>query len=248
MNNNNKEIISLEKVCHQYGDGEPSLKDINLRIDQGEIVCIIGPSGSGKSTLLRCINWLERPQSGSIKIEDEEISESNVRMIRRKIGMVFQNFNLFPHMSVIQNVTFAPKNLKIEEDDKINSYAQKLLEYVDLDDKADAMPHELSGGQQQRVAIVRSLAMHPKIMLLDEATSALDPEMRGEVLDVIRCIAKKRDITLIMVTHEMAFAKNICNRVIFLENGQVLGDGDLFKKCKNDRINEFLSGSYNAGA
>ena len=237
-------MIKIENLNKYFGD-KHVLKDINLEIHDGEVISLIGPSGSGKSTLIRCINYLEEPTSGNIYINGKNLSElgKEIDIIRQKIGMVFQHFHLFPHKTVIENITLAPiltgQLTKKEAEEK----AIKLLKTMDLLDKKDAYPDSLSGGQKQRIAIARSLAMDPEVMLFDEVTSALDPEMVGEVLNVMKELAKT-GMTMIVVTHEMAFAKQVADRVIFMADGQIIEENravDLFENPQNPRTKEFLS-------
>ena len=221
------------------------LNGITTDIEKGEKIAIIGPSGSGKSTFLRCLNRLEEPTSGEIIFEGMALTDErhDVNRIRRQIGMVFQHFNLFPHLTVRENITLAPVHLGIKTQKEADKKAEALLERVGLLDKADVYPIRLSGGQKQRVAIVRALAMNPKLMLFDEPTSALDPEMIGEVLEVMRELAKE-GMTMIVVTHEMSFAREVATRVLFMEKGKILEDEppkELFNNPKNQRVQEFLS-------
>ena len=221
------------------------LNGITLDVEKGEKIAIIGPSGSGKSTFLRCLNRLEEPTSGEIIFEGMALTDErhDVNRIRRQIGMVFQHFNLFPHLTVRENITLAPVLLGLKKQKEADEKAEALLERVGLLDKADVYPIRLSGGQKQRVAIVRALAMNPKLMLFDEPTSALDPEMIGEVLEVMRELAKE-GMTMIVVTHEMSFAREVATRVLFMEKGKILADEppeDLFNRSKNQRVQEFLS-------
>lgn len=221
------------------------LNGITLDIEKGEKIAVIGPSGSGKSTFLRCLNRLETPTSGEIIFEGMALTDQrhDVNRIRRHIGMVFQHFNLFPHLTVRENITLAPVLLKVKSPKEANKDAETLLERVGLGDKADVYPVRLSGGQKQRVAIVRALAMNPKLMLFDEPTSALDPEMVGEVLSVMRELAEE-GMTMVVVTHEMSFAREVANRVLFMEKGQILADEPpqkLFNCSENSRVKEFLS-------
>ncbi|HHX02458.1 MAG TPA: amino acid ABC transporter ATP-binding protein [Firmicutes bacterium] len=219
------------------------LKGITTTIKQGEVVVVIGPSGSGKSTFLRCLNFLELPTSGEIKFEGNLITHRNLQLVRREMGMVFQRFNLFPHMKVVDNITLAPKLVRKTEPAIAESQAHALLERVGLSDKADAYPEQLSGGQQQRVAIARALAMRPKVMLFDEPTSALDPEMIGEVLDVMKSLAAD-GMTMIVVTHEMGFAREVADRVIFLDDGLLVEENSpdqLFSAPQHPRTQSFLS-------
>ncbi len=220
------------------------LKGISFNVLDGEVVSIIGPSGCGKSTLLRCINLLEKPSSGNIILDGVDITnKKNLTQVRQKMGMVFQQFNLFPHLTVIQNITLAPIKLGIMSQDDANKRAVELLKTINLLDKKDYYPNELSGGQKQRVAIVRSLIMNPDIILFDEPTSALDPEMVGEVLDLIRDIADK-GMTMIIVSHEMNFVRKSANRLVFMDNGKISFDGSVkegFANKDNERLKEFLS-------
>jgi aspartate/glutamate/glutamine transport system ATP-binding protein len=237
-------MIRLEKVNKYFGLHHV-LKDVNLTIKQGEKVVILGPSGSGKSTLIRCINLLERPTSGRVFIEENEITHHKARIneVRESIGMVFQQFNLYPHKTVLENVTLAPILVqKISKDEAVKS-GMSYLERVGLKNKADVYPSQLSGGQQQRVAIARALNMHPKIMLFDEPTSALDPEMIQEVLDVMIDLAQE-GITMIVVTHEMGFAREVADRVVFMDEGVILEEGSpvhFFENPVHERTRQFLS-------
>jgi len=222
-----------------------ALNDVNLTIESGEVVGIIGPSGSGKSTLLRCLNLLETPTSGKVVFEGFDITDKSVDINRhrQRMGMVFQQFNLFNHLNVLENMILAPTMTKRESRQEASDRAMALLERVGLADRAKAMPRQLSGGQKQRIAIVRALNMQPDVMLFDEPTSALDPEMVGEVLDVMRSLAKG-GMTMVVVTHEMNFAKEACSRVIFMDEGQVLEDAlpkTLFEAPQNERTKAFLS-------
>ena len=221
------------------------LKGINLEIDKGQVVCVIGPSGSGKSTLLRCINRLEEPTGGEITVDDIVITNPGVDMnkVRRHIGMVFQQFNLFPHLTAKQNIMMAPLELKLGTKNEIEQKAVELMERVGLSDKVNVMPRQLSGGQQQRVAIARALAMEPDIMLFDEPTSALDPEMVGEVLSVMKELAAM-GMTMVVVTHEMGFARDVADRVIFMDEGIIMEEAppaEMFTSPKNPRTMEFLN-------
>ena len=236
-------MISIKDLKKRFGDNEV-LKDIDIEIQDGEVVSLIGSSGSGKSTLLRCINLLETPTSGEIYIDGANILDKSVDLnkLRQNVGMVFQQFNLFPNRSVIENIKLAPKKIRKMSDEKATKMAMKLLRDVGLADKADAMPKQLSGGQKQRVAIARALAMEPKIMLFDEPTSALDPEMIGEVLDVISKVAKK-GITMIIVTHEMKFARDISDRILFLDKGRIIENGtpeEVMDHPKTERVKRFF--------
>ena len=233
------------KDLHKSFKGVEVLKGINEQIEDGEVVVVIGPSGSGKSTFLRCINLLEKPESGEIWIDDDQINAHgvNVNLIRQKMGMVFQHFNLFPHLTVKKNITLAPVKLKKMTQEEADKKAMELLKIVGLEDKAEVYPKQLSGGQQQRIAIARSLAMEPEIMLFDEPTSALDPEMVGEVLDVMKNLAKS-GMTMLVVTHEMGFAREVGSRILFMDEGKILEQGtpsDIFDNPQNDRTREFLS-------
>ena len=221
------------------------LNGISLSVKKGEVVVVIGPSGSGKSTFLRCLNMLETPSSGEIFLDGVKVNDpkTDINKIRQKMGMVFQHFNLFPHLSVRDNITYAPVKLKKMTKSEANSTALDLLDKVGLTDKADVFPIKLSGGQKQRVAIARALAMNPEVMLFDEPTSALDPEMVGEVLDVIKELAKE-GMTMIIVTHEMGFAKEVASRVLFMDGGFILEDGtpeQVFNNPSNERLKGFLS-------
>jgi polar amino acid transport system ATP-binding protein len=220
------------------------LKGIDFHVEKGEVLCLIGPSGSGKSTLLRCLNRLEEITEGSIKINGEDIyhSKANVNKLREKLGMVFQSFNLFPHLNVLSNITFAPTELKLMDKKQAEVKARELLRKVGLEDKALVYPDKLSGGQKQRVAIARALAMNPEIMLFDEPTSALDPEMVGEVLQVMKDLAKE-GMTMVVVTHEMGFAREVADRVIFMDDGVIAEEGtpeQLFSAPQNARTKDFL--------
>lgn len=233
------------KDLHKNFNGIEVLKGINEHIDDGEVVVVIGPSGSGKSTFLRCLNLLEKPQSGEVWIDDQQINKRgvNTNQIRAKMGMVFQHFNLFPHLTVRKNITLAPVKLKKMTQEEADKKADELLKIVGLSDKANVYPKQLSGGQQQRIAIARSLAMEPEIMLFDEPTSALDPEMVGEVLDVMKNLAKS-GMTMVVVTHEMGFAREVGSRILFMDAGEIIEQGtpeDIFENPQNDRTREFLS-------
>ena len=240
------ELIRVEHVIKEYNHGAvKALNDCSLSIKKGEVVAIIGPSGSGKSTLLRCLNLLEIPSSGHIYFNGVDITDKKVdiNLHRRKMGMVFQHFNLFPHMTVKKNITLAPVQLGLKKQDEADAQAMKLLERIGLADKADEYPNMLSGGQKQRIAIVRALAMEPEVMLFDEPTSALDPEMVGEVLDVMKKLAAE-GMTMLVVTHEMGFAREAADRVIFIDGGYIVEDSEpeeFFSHPKNKRLQEFLS-------
>ncbi|MCR3758965.1 amino acid ABC transporter ATP-binding protein [Clostridium felsineum] len=236
--------IEVKDLKKSYGSNEV-LKKINVTIARNEVVCIIGPSGSGKSTLLRCMNGLEEITAGQLIVDGKDIADKkvNIDKLRENVGMVFQNFNLFPHLSVLKNITFAPVQLGKLSKEEAEKTALKLLDKVGLKDKADAYPNKLSGGQKQRVAIARALAMNPDIMLFDEPTSALDPEMVGEVLNVMKDLAKE-GMTMVVVTHEMGFAREVSDRVIFMADGYIVEQGnpeDIFKKPVQDRTKEFLN-------
>ena len=237
-------MIKITGLKKSFGDLQV-LKGIDQHIKKGEKVVVIGPSGSGKSTFLRCINLLEVPTEGEILIEGENITDpkTNVNKIREKMGMVFQQFNLFPHLSIMDNITLAPVKVKKIPKEQAEKRAKELLEMVGLGDKADAYPAQLSGGQQQRIAIARALAMDPDIMLFDEPTSALDPEMVGEVLQVMKNLADA-GMTMVVVTHEMGFAREVASRVLFMDEGIVMEEGkpdELFSNPKNERTQSFLS-------
>ena len=236
-------MIELKDVRKSFGKNEV-LKGINLQIDKGEVVVIIGPSGSGKSTVLRTMNYLEEPTSGHVIVDGMDLSDKNkLNAVRTEVGMVFQNFNLFPHMTVLDNLTLAPVNVRKTDKKEAQDIAMKLLERVGLADKAQMYPDSLSGGQKQRVAIARALAMKPKVMLFDEPTSALDPEMVREVLDVMKSLADE-GMTMVIVTHEMGFAKEVADRVLFVDGGQILEDGtpvQVFDEPSSDRTKLFLS-------
>lgn len=237
-------MIKVEQITKVFGKN-PVLKNISTTIHQGEVVAIIGPSGSGKSTFLRCLNLLEKPTEGKIYIKDQEITNPKVNIleVRKHIGMVFQQFNLFPHMTVLENVTYAPQKVKKLAKGEVEKNAKDLLAKVGLIDKVDSYPSQLSGGQKQRVAIARALAMEPEIMLFDEPTSALDPEMVKEVLDVIKDLAET-GMTMVIVTHEMNFAKEVADRVIFIDDGVILEDAEphqFFNEPKSERAKDFLS-------
>ena len=237
-------MISVKNLCKSFGDHQV-LKDINEHIAPGEKIVIIGPSGSGKSTFLRCMNLLERPTSGQIIFDGIDITDpkTDINKVRHHMGMVFQHFNLFPHKTIMENITLAPVRLKLMKSEEAKEEALRLLKLVNLEEKADAYPGQLSGGQKQRIAIVRSLAMKPKMMLFDEPTSALDPEMVGEVLEVMKNLADQ-GMTMAVVTHEMGFAKEVGTRVMFMDEGRILEQGtpeDIFDHPKEARTQEFLS-------
>lgn len=236
-------MIKIRNLHKRYGSNE-ILKGIDLDVEKSEVVVVIGPSGSGKSTLLRCVNYLEVPSDGMITIDGQDITRKvDINTIRAEVGMVFQHFNLFPHMTVLQNITLAPIKVRGKSEDEAKTIALDLLEHVGLKEKADSYPAQLSGGQQQRVAIARALAMQPKIMLFDEPTSALDPEMVKEVLDVMKRLAES-GMTMMVVTHEMGFAREVANRVIFVDGGKILEMGtpdEVFSHPKERRTQEFLN-------
>ena len=237
-------MINVENLSKNFGNLKV-LKNISTTINKGEIISIIGPSGSGKSTFLRCINKLEEPTEGHIYIDGMDLMDKNtdINKIRERVGMVFQHFNLFPNMTVLENLTLSPIMVKKETKEEAEKYALYLLEKVGLSDKANSYPTQLSGGQKQRIAIARALAMKPEVILFDEPTSALDPEMIKEVLDVMRDLAKE-GMTMLIVTHEMGFAKNVGNRILFMDNGEIIEDcspKDFFENPTNERIKDFLN-------
>ena len=237
-------MINVRNLYKSFGKNEV-LKDINETIKKGEVVVIIGPSGSGKSTFLRCLNLLEEPTSGVINFEGEDITDKNVDInkIREKMGMVFQQFNLFPHKTVMENLTIGPTKIKEISNDEAIKKGSELLEKVGLLDKKNVYPNSLSGGQKQRIAIARALAMEPDVMLFDEPTSALDPEMVGEVLGVMKSLAKD-GMTMVVVTHEMGFAKEVGDRILFMDEGRIIEEGtpeEIFQNPKNSRTKDFLS-------
>ncbi len=235
-------MLTLKNITVSY-QSNIILDDINLTIDKGEVVSIIGPSGSGKSTLIRTMNYLVEPKMGEVIFEGEAISNKNINEIRKKIGMVFQQFELFPHLTVLDNMILAPVELKIMTKNAAIEKAMELLERVNLKDKASSYPLKLSGGQKQRIAIVRALMMNPEVMLFDEPTSALDPEMVNEVLEVIRDLAKS-GMTICIVTHEMKFAKEVSTRVLFVDQKKIVEDGspiEVFNNPKSERLKEFFS-------
>ncbi|AVP61964.1 MULTISPECIES: amino acid ABC transporter ATP-binding protein [Clostridium] len=237
-------MIEIKNLNKSFGKNH-ILKGINTHIDKGQVVVVIGPSGSGKSTFLRCLNLLECPEEGDIIFEGEDITskKTNINKVREKMGMVFQQFNLFPHKTVLENITISPIKVKKLSQEKANEIAMKLLKKIGLDDKASFYPSQLSGGQKQRIAIARALAMEPDVMLFDEPTSALDPEMVGEVLNVMKDLALE-GMTMVVVTHEMGFAKEVGDRVMFMDEGKILEEGtpeDIFNNAKNSRTKDFLS-------
>ena len=237
-------MINITNLYKNFGDLEV-LKNISTEIKKGEIISIIGPSGSGKSTFLRCINKLEEPSSGHIYIDGMDLMDKNtdINKVRERVGMVFQHFNLFPNMTVLDNLTLSPIMVKKESKEEAQKYALSLLEKVELSDKANSYPTQLSGGQKQRIAIARALAMKPEVILFDEPTSALDPEMIKEVLDVMRDLAKE-GMTMLIVTHEMGFARNVGNRILFMDKGEIIEDcspKEFFENPTNERIKDFLN-------
>ena len=237
-------MIDVKNLCKSFGDHEV-LKGVNEHIEKGEKVVIIGPSGSGKSTFLRCLNLLEEPTSGDIIFEGQNITskETDINIVRRRMGMVFQQFNLFPHLTVRENIKLAPVKLKIMTDEEADKCAVQLLDRVGLPDMADSYPSQLSGGQQQRIAIARALAMNPDVMLFDEPTSALDPEMVGEVLEIMKELADD-GMTMVVVTHEMGFAREVGTRVLFMDGGNIVEQNEpkeFFANPQNPRLKDFLS-------
>ncbi len=237
-------MIEVNNLTKSYG-ALKVLKKIDVKIKEGEVVCVIGPSGSGKSTFLRCLNLLEEPSYGEIFIDGQQINEKaiDLNLMRQKLGMVFQNFNLFPHMTTLENITLAPINVRGMSKKDAENMAMSLLERVGLADKAFVYPGALSGGQKQRVAIARALAMNPEVMLFDEPTSALDPEMVGEVLEVMKNLAEK-GMTMVIVTHEMGFAREVADRILFMDEGVVVEEGtpdQIFNNTQSERTKEFLS-------
>ena len=235
-------IVQVSHLKKSFGDLDV-LKDISFDVEEGEVVCLIGPSGSGKSTLLRCLNRLEEMQGGNINIVGTDLDEvKNLNAFRQNIGMVIQHFNLFPNYTVLENMTIAPTMLKGMKKEEANAMAEKLLDRVGLLDKKNVYPVTLSGGQKQRVAIARALCMQPQVMLFDEPTSALDPEMVGEVLDVMKQLAKE-GMTMIVVTHEMGFARDVANRIVFMDDGLIVEESspeEMFRAPKTDRCRSFL--------
>jgi len=243
-------FVAVRGVIKRFGDNEV-LREIDLTVDLHQVVCLIGASGSGKSTLLRCLNLLEPVDEGTIVIDGQAITNGqvDVNVLRRKIGIVFQAFNLFPHMTVMQNITLAPRKARGLSKDEADSAARDLLQRIGLDDKADEFPDRLSGGQQQRVAIARALAMNPTLMLLDEITSALDPQLVGEVLNLVRQLADT-GMTMVLATHEMGFAREVADKVCFLDGGVILEEGppdQIFSSPREERTREFLARIIEAG-
>ncbi|MFT4006493.1 MAG: amino acid ABC transporter ATP-binding protein [Lacrimispora sp.] len=244
INNAEKPLIQVQNLGKKFGDVEV-LRDISVDIYKGDVVCVIGPSGSGKSTFLRCLNRLEEPTGGHILFEGVDIvdKKTDIDKHRQKMGMVFQQFNLFPHMNILKNLTLAPVKLQGRSQKEAEEQAFKLLQKVGLSDRAQSYPNQLSGGQKQRIAIVRALCMNPEVMLFDEPTSALDPEMVGEVLNVMRELAEEK-MTMVVVTHEMGFAREVGTRVMFMDGGYFLEENEpkeFFANPKNDRLKLFLS-------
>lgn len=238
-------LIQIQNLTKTFGGSVHALNGVSTDIKKGEVVCVIGPSGSGKSTFLRCLNRLEDPTDGRIIFAGEDLMDpkTDIDMHRQKMGMVFQHFNLFPHMSILKNMTIAPMKLQKRGKGEAEGQAMKLLERVGLADRANAYPSQLSGGQKQRIAIVRALCMNPEVMLFDEPTSALDPEMVGEVLNVMRDLAKEH-MTMVVVTHEMGFAREVSDRVIFMAEGKIVEEGtpeEIFTAPKTERLQSFLS-------
>ena len=239
-----KVLIRVQNLCKAFGDHEV-LKDISVDINEGDVVCVIGPSGSGKSTFLRCLNRLEEPTGGHIIFDGVDICDpkTDIDMHRQRMGMVFQQFNLFPHMNIMRNLTLAPVKLQGKSEEEAQKLAMDLLGKVGLADRAESYPSQLSGGQQQRIAIARALCMQPEVMLFDEPTSALDPEMVGEVLNVMRSLAQQK-MTMVVVTHEMGFAREVANRIMFLDGGIFLEENEpkeFFAHPKDERLKSFLS-------
>lgn len=239
-----EEIIRVSGLVKRFG-GVTALNNVDLSIRRGDVVVIVGPSGSGKSTLLRSLNLLETPTEGTILVDGVDITAKgiNIDLHRRKMGMVFQHFHLFPHLTILENLTIAPKQVLGQKAEECEPYARKLLARVGLEDRADAYPAQLSGGQKQRIAIVRALCMKPEVMLFDEPTSALDPEMVGEVLDVMRGLAME-GMTMVVVTHEMGFAREVGNRVLFVDHGQIIEEKppqEFFTHPESPRLRDFLS-------
>ena len=239
----NETLIEVKNLKISFGNLHV-IKDLTTTIKRGEKIVVIGPSGSGKSTFLRCLNRLETPDGGTILFEGNDMTnpQTNLDACRQKMGMVFQHFNLFPHLTVLENITLAPVQLGLKTPEEARAEAMKLLERIGLPEKADVYPSTLSGGQKQRIAIVRSLAMHPDVMLFDEPTSALDPEMVGEVLEVMKDLARE-GMTMVVVTHEMGFAREVADRVMFMDGGYIAEEGspdDIFQAPKCDRLRQFL--------
>lgn len=235
-------MIVAENLQKSY-EGLDVLRGVSLTVNKGDVVCLVGPSGCGKSTFLRCLTRLEEPTGGKVYLDGVEVTEKDIDKTRAKMGMVFQHFNLFPHLTVLENITLGPRDLRKMPVDQANALAEQLLERVGLSDKRDAYPSQLSGGQKQRIAIARALAMEPDVMLFDEPTSALDPEMVGEVLEVMKDLARD-GMTMIVVTHEMGFAREVANRVVFMADGIIQESGTpekIFEHPQNKRLVSFLS-------
>ncbi len=237
-------MITVNNLYKSFGEKEV-LKGIDYKIEKGEKIVVVGPSGSGKSTFLRCLNLLEEPTNGEIFFENSKINDkkTDINAFRQKMGMVFQHFNLFPHLTIMQNITLAPVKLKLQTKEEANANALRLLKRVGLEEKADSYPSQLSGGQKQRIAIVRALAMNPSVMLFDEPTSALDPEMVGEVLELMKSLADD-GMTMVVVTHEMGFAREVATKVLFMDQGKIMEEAeptDFFENPSCDRLKEFLS-------
>lgn len=244
MSDRGEVLIRVQNLTKAFGDFK-ALNDVSTDIRSGEVVFVVGPSGSGKSTFLRCLNRMEEPSSGHILFEGVDILDpkTDINVHRQKMGMVFQHFNLFPHMTILKNMTIAPMKLQKKTQEEAEKEAMKLLEKVGLADRANAYPSQLSGGQKQRIAIVRSLCMRPDVMLFDEPTSALDPEMVGEVLNVMADLARE-NMTMVVVTHEMGFAKEVADRILFMADGQIIEENnpkDFFGNPKSERLKSFLS-------
>ena len=238
-------MIDVKNLKISFGDLQV-LKDVSIHIKKGEKIVIIGPSGSGKSTFLRCLNRLEDPDGGTIMFEGSDLTDpkTDLDICRRKMGMVFQHFNLFPHLTVMENITLAPVTLKLKAKEEAEAEAMELLQRIGLPEKAGVYPSTLSGGQKQRIAIVRAMAMHPDVILFDEPTSALDPEMVGEVLNVMKDLAQKDGMTMAVVTHEMGFAREVADRVLFMNEGYIEEEGtpeELFQHPKSERLKQFLN-------
>lgn len=236
-------VLEIRNLVKKF-DGHIILNDLDMNVQEGEVVVILGPSGCGKSTLLRCINGLEEIQSGSVRVQGKEISgtKENAGLLRQKVGMVFQSYDLFPHLSVLGNIMLSPVKVQKRKKDEVKEEAMELLKKVGLSDKADSYPRQLSGGQKQRVAIVRALILHPEILLFDEVTAALDPEMVREVLDVILSLAKQGK-TMLIVTHEMQFAKAVADRIVFIDEGKIMEEGtakEFFEHPQTERAKKFL--------
>lgn len=246
MNGNGREtLIQVKKLVKTFGGNVHALNGVTTDIHKGEVLCVIGPSGSGKSTFLRCLNRLEDPTDGHIIFDGTDLmdAKTDIDRHRQKMGMVFQHFNLFPHMTILRNMTIAPMKLQGRSKEEAEGQAMKLLERVGLKDRADAYPSQLSGGQKQRIAIVRALCMNPEVMLFDEPTSALDPEMVGEVLNVMSELAKEH-MTMVVVTHEMGFAREVADRIIFMAEGKIVEEGtpdEIFTAPRTERLQSFLS-------